>query len=91
MIERMTYQKTGVDYGAMDPFKRMGQQVASSTALHLNRFGFSEVPMSRGGSVYLIETPDSYIAHVEEGLGTKNLVVDAMYRRTGKTYYDQIA
>ena len=36
--------------------------------------------MSRGESAYLVETPDSFLAHVEEGLGTKNLVADAMYR-----------
>lgn len=28
---------------------------------------------------------------MEEGLGTKNLVADAMYALTGKSYYDQIA
>jgi phosphoribosylformylglycinamidine cyclo-ligase len=28
---------------------------------------------------------------VEEGLGTKDLVADAMYRLTGKSYYDHIA
>ena len=31
------------------------------------------------------------MAFVEEGLGTKNLVADAMLKITGKTYYDQIA
>ncbi len=89
MAEKMTYAGTGVDYDQMDLFKRMAQLAARETAGR--RFGFSEVEMSRGESVYLIETPDSYWAHVEEGLGTKNLVADAMYRLTGKSYYDQIA
>lgn len=47
--------------------------------------------MSRGESVYIIETPDSYIAQVEEGLGTKNLVADEMYKLTGKSFYKNIA
>lgn len=91
MTEKMTYTGAGVNYGAMDPFKRMAQLAARDTADNVRRFGFSEAEMSRGESVYLIETPDSYLAQVEEGLGTKNLVADAMHRLTGKSYYDQIA
>ncbi|MDP2946035.1 MAG: AIR synthase related protein [bacterium] len=91
MTEKMTYAGVGVDYDAMDPFKRMAQLAARDTASNIRRFGFSEVEMSRGESTYLIETPDSYLAQVEEGLGTKNLVADAMYRLTGKSYYDHIA
>ncbi|MFH1575896.1 MAG: AIR synthase related protein [Candidatus Nealsonbacteria bacterium] len=92
MIEdNITYHGVGVDYELMDPFKRMAQLAARQTANNIRRFGFSEVEMSRGESVYLVETPNSYLAHVEEGLGTKNLVADAMYRLTGKSYYDQIA
>lgn len=91
MTEQMTYANVGVNYDAMDPFKRMAQSVACSTANQLNRFGFSEVAASRGESAYLIETPFGYLSHVEEGLGTKNLVADEMYRLTGKTYYDSVA
>lgn len=91
MKKKMTYVDVGVDYDAMDPFKRMAQLAARETAQNICRFGFSEAEMSRGESAYLIETPDSYLAHVEEGLGTKNLVADEMYRLTGETFYDQIA
>lgn len=94
MAEKMTYAGVGVNYGAMDSFKRMAQLVGRETAgniRRLNNGGFQEVEMSRGESVYLIETAKSYFAHVEEGLGTKNLVADVMYRLTGKSYYDQIA
>jgi len=38
-----------------------------------------------------MDAGDHYVAHVEEGLGTKNLVADAMYRLTGKSYYDCLA
>lgn len=93
-MERMTYTGAGIDYGAMDPFKRMAQRAGRETSGNIKRLNngeFQEVEMSRGESVYLIEAAKSYFAHVEEGLGTKNLVADAMRRLTDKTYYDQIA
>lgn len=91
-MERMTYAGSGVDYGALDPFKRRAQLAGRSTADVIRRLGVSEVEMSRGESAYLIETPESYLAHVEEGLGTKNLVADAMYRLVpARSYYDHIA
>ncbi len=88
--ESMTYAGVGVNYDAMDPFKRDAQLAARGTAKNIERFSngeFLEVEASRGESVYLIETPDSYLAQVEEGLGTKNLVADAMYALTGKSYH----
>lgn len=94
MTEKMTYAGAGVDYDAMDPFKRTAQLAGRETADNIRRLlgsEFQEAEMSRGESVYLIETPDSYLAHVEEGLGTKNLVADAMYRLTGKSFYDHMA
>ena len=91
-MERMTYAGSGVDYSALDPFKRRAQLAGRSTADAIRRLGISEVEMSRGESAYLIETSDSYLAHVEEGLGTKNLAADAMYRLVpGRSYYDHIA
>ena len=92
MEERLTYAGAGVNYDLLDPFKRRAQAAGRSTADVLKRLGVAEVEMSRGESAYLIETPDSFLAHVEEGLGTKNLVADAMYRLTGtRSYYDHIA
>ncbi len=91
-MERMTYAGAGVDYGVLDPFKRRAQLAGRSTADALGRLGVAEVEMSRGESAYLVETEDAFLAHVEEGLGTKNLVADAMYRLTGiRSYYDHIA
>ena len=91
-MERMTYAGSGVDYGALDPFKRRAQVAGQSTADAIRRLGVSEVEMSRGESAYLLETPEAYVAHVEEGLGTKNLVADAMYRLVPtRSYYDHIA
>ncbi|RPI50649.1 MAG: phosphoribosylformylglycinamidine cyclo-ligase [Acidobacteria bacterium] len=91
-MKPMTYAGSGVDYDALDPFKRRAQLAGRSTADVLRRLGVSEVEMSRGESAYLIETPDSFLAHVEEGLGTKNLVADAMYRLVPeRSFYDHIA
>ncbi len=90
----MRYADVGVDYDAMDPFKRAAQRAARETAGNIRRLHngeFKELEMSRGESVYLIEAAKSFLAHVEEGLGTKNLVADAMYTQTGKSYYDCIA
>lgn len=92
----LTYAGTGVDYDAMDPFKRLAQLAARETADNITRdflsFGsFREFEPSRGESAYLIQMPDAFLALVVEGLGTKNLVADAMYELTGKTYYDHIA
>ncbi|MFA6295234.1 MAG: AIR synthase-related protein [Candidatus Paceibacterota bacterium] len=92
--QNMTYAGTGVNYDAMDPFKRMAQIAGRETAGNISRLNggeFRELEASRGESAYLIEAAKSYFAHVEEGLGTKNLVADAMYKLTGKSYYDQIA
>ena len=91
MNEKMTYAGVGVDYEAMDPFKRLAQVAGRKTAKNISRLGFSEVEMSRGESAYLMDAGDHYIAHVEEGLGTKDLVADVMYRLTGKSNYDHIA
>lgn len=88
----MTYAGSGVDYGALDPFKRRAQLAGRATSDLIRRLGVAEVEGSRGESAYLIETPDAYLAHVEEGLGTKNLVADAMYRLVpARSFYDHIA
>src|SRR3990167_6601336 len=94
MAKNMTYVGVGVNYDAMDPFKRAAQKAGRETAHNIRRLNngeFQEVEASRGESAYLIEAAKSYFAHVEEGLGTKNLVADAMYQLTGKSYYDHIA
>ena len=91
MNEKMTYAGVGVNYEEMDPFKRLAQLAGRETAKNISRLGFSEVEMSRGESAYLMDAGDHYVAHVEEGLGTKDLVADAMYQLTGKSYYDRIA
>jgi phosphoribosylformylglycinamidine cyclo-ligase len=86
----LTYQSSGLDYGPLDEFKRACQRAAASTTGALARYGFTEPAGIRGESAYLIEAADAFYAHVEEGLGTKNLVADAMLELTGKSYYANV-
>jgi phosphoribosylformylglycinamidine cyclo-ligase len=87
----LTYAGSGVNYDALDPFKRSAQSAAFATAGNIKRLGLTELSTSRGESAYLIEAADHYIAHVEEGLGTKNLVADATHELTGGQYYGALA
>lgn len=86
----MSYEQAGVDYDVLDAFKRACQKAAASTTPALADHGLAEPAAVRGESAYLIETPDEYLAHVEEGLGTKNLVADAMLALTGRSFYRAI-
>lgn len=90
----MTYAGVGVNYDAMDPFKRKAIQAAISTVENIRRLGFAVRMESYGESAFLLESTDDVpyiLAHVEEGLGTKNLVADAMYALTGKVYDGHLA
>jgi len=87
----LSYESSGVRYDQLDAFKRACQQAARTTAPLLKDHGYSEPATTRGESAYLIEAADHYLAHVEEGLGTKNLVADAVYAATGKCFYHEIA
>lgn len=87
----LTYAAAGVNYDVLDAFKRSCQKAAAGTVGALSRHGFSEPEAIRGESCYLIETPTEYLAHVEEALGTKVMVADAMYALTGRSYYRNVA
>lgn len=75
---KITYAQVGDDYSTKDPIKKLALQAASGTTKNL------------GESAYVFKQGDVYMASVIEGLGTKNLVADAMRAITGKTYYDII-
>lgn len=89
-MEPLNYESTGVNYDVLDAFKRHCQQAAAGTVAALASHGVTEPAGIRGESAYLVETPDEFLAHVEEGLGTKNLVADAMQQLTGRCYYHAI-
>src|SRR5574343_506126 len=87
----LSYESSGVRYDQLDAFKRACQQAARTTAGVLAGHGYAEPASTRGESAYLIEAADHFLAHVEEGLGTKNLVADAVYAQTGENFYREIA
>ncbi|HEY8750595.1 MAG TPA: AIR synthase-related protein [Tepidisphaeraceae bacterium] len=86
----LSYEQSGVNYDRLDAFKRACQRAAATTTGALAAHGMSEPRGIRGESAYLIETPDQYLAHVEEGLGTKNLVAESMLQLTGASYYQNV-
>jgi len=87
----LSYESSGVNYDQLDAFKRACQKAAKTTAPLLAAHGYAEPVDTRGESCYLMEAADHYLAHVEEGLGTKNLVADAVHAQTGKNFYREIA
>ncbi len=87
----LSYESSGVRYDQLDAFKRACQKAARTTAGVLRDHGYAEPATTRGESAYLIEAEDHFLAHVEEGLGTKNLVADAVYAATGQCFYREIA
>src|SRR5688500_9172237 len=89
-MSSLSYEGSGVRYDTLDAFKRACQQAAAGTVGALAKHGLKEPASMRGESAYLIESDDGYLAHVEEGLGTKNLVADAMLKLTGKSYYANV-
>jgi phosphoribosylformylglycinamidine cyclo-ligase len=86
----LSYESSGVRYGPLDAFKRACQKAALTTTDLLAGHGFREPATVRGESAYLIEAGDHFLAHVEEGLGTKNLVADAVQAESGKCHYRAI-
>jgi len=88
--QKFTYKQSGVDYGVLDLLKRLAQKESKNTAKNLPK-GITELSKSRGESAYVMDIGDRYLAIVEEGLGTKNLIADEMFKITKKSYYDQIA
>src|SRR5664279_2643232 len=86
----LSYESSGVRYDQLDAFKRACQQAARTTAVELAAHGYAEPATTRGESAYLIEAADHFLAHVEEGLGTKNLVADAVYAATKRSFYREI-
>jgi phosphoribosylformylglycinamidine cyclo-ligase len=87
----LNYESSGVRYDQLDAFKRACQRAARTTAGELIAHGYREPASTRGESAYLLEGDDHFLAHVEEGLGTKNLVADAFRREGGRCCYREIA
>jgi phosphoribosylformylglycinamidine cyclo-ligase len=89
-MSALSYEDSGVNYDVLDAFKRACQKAAQTTTAALQQHGLHEPPAIRGESAFLLEADDHYLAHVEEGLGPKNLVADALLELTGKSFYRNI-
>ena len=96
-IKSITYSQVGDNYETKDPIKKLAQSAAVKTGINIKKHGFEEVSDSRGESAFVwsfgkAQDKNSVLmASVIEGLGTKNLMADAMRKVTGKSYYNIVA
>ncbi len=88
---QITYEGVGVRYKDNDPFKQAAQDTARETIPNLERLGFHVLEETYGESCLLYSDDEAYYGHVTEGLGTKNLIADAMAKLVGRTYYSSCA
>ncbi len=96
-MKKLHYEQSGDNYKKKDPVKIIALKIARKTSKNLNRFkkygiNIREVKRSRGESAYRInfelsKAVEFEIAHVEESIGTKNIVADELERIYGKTFY----
>ncbi|MBI3282738.1 phosphoribosylformylglycinamidine cyclo-ligase [Candidatus Curtissbacteria bacterium] len=89
MRKKITYGQVGDNYDTKDPIKKMAQLFARQTIIK-EKSGFMEISETRGESAFVWGMDGVLMASVVEGLGTKNLVADAMRKITGQTHYDVI-
>jgi phosphoribosylformylglycinamidine cyclo-ligase len=86
------YKAAGVNYAAMDPFKRACMEAALATAEHLRGLSMTELAWTRGESAYVVMlSSGDHLGMVIEGLGTKSCVADALYALTGRVFDDRVA
>jgi phosphoribosylformylglycinamidine cyclo-ligase len=80
-----------VDYTKLDPVKKAAVKKFTPHLGSIDRLGMRIIPETLGESAVAIELRDAdhYIAFNVEGLGTKNLIADAMYAdpRGGRLEY----
>lgn len=103
---KITYEYVGDNYETKDPVKKLFQKAAAKTGVHLKKSGFEEVSDTRGESAFVWKQGNVFMASVVEGLGTKNLIADAVRKiadlfeserpqsrrpeRSRRTYYDVV-
>ncbi|MBI4078778.1 MAG: phosphoribosylformylglycinamidine cyclo-ligase [Candidatus Levybacteria bacterium] len=77
--QSITYSQVGDNYDTKDPIKKLALAAAAQTKKNLGK-GYQEISDTRGESAFAIQIPGTnpFIATVIEGLGTKNLIADAM-------------
>lgn len=89
MTKKLDYHKL-VDYDTADPAKVLAQQQGRATAKNMP-FGYKEVDGTRGESAYVFDMGNCYGALVQEGLGTKSLIAQTIYKETGVSHFAAVA
>lgn len=89
MAKKLDYHQS-VNYSQADPLKVLAQKQGLATAKNLPN-GFSEVSGTRGESAYVFQMGDRWGALVQEGLGTKSLIAQAVYAQIGVSHFAAIA
>lgn len=89
MAKKLDYHQS-VNYSQADPMKVLAQREGLATAGNMPS-GFSEVEGTRGESAYVFKMGDRWGALVQEGLGTKSLIAQAIYAKTGETHFAAVA
>lgn len=89
MTKKLSYHKL-VDYSVADPAKVLAQKEGQATSKNMPA-GFKEVSGTRGESAYVFDMGGSYGAIVQEGLGTKSLIAQSIYKKTGKSHFAAVA
>jgi phosphoribosylformylglycinamidine cyclo-ligase len=89
LAKKLDYHQS-VNYSQADPMKVLAQKEGLATAKNLPD-GFSELEGTRGESAYVFQMGDRYGAFVQEGLGTKSLIAQAIYKETGQSHFAAVA
>lgn len=87
--KKLDYHET-VNYDIADPAKVLAQKEGLETRTNMP-YGFSEVEGTRGESAYVFDMGGMYGALVQEGLGTKSLIAQSVYKETGESHFAAIA
>jgi phosphoribosylformylglycinamidine cyclo-ligase len=85
------YERSGVDYSVLDKVKRTAIERATATTGLLASGGAREVPGSRGAAAYVIEVGGLTLALTTEGLGTKSVIAEEWFARTGESRFFDVA
>jgi phosphoribosylformylglycinamidine cyclo-ligase len=89
VAKKLDYHQS-VNYSQADPLKILAQKEGQATAGNMP-FGFQEVAGTRGESAYMFKMDEQWGAFVQEGLGTKSLIAQAIYKNTGQSHFPAIA
>ena len=95
MNRKSEYAKSGVDYSLMEPFKMAMIEAGKRTLMFPNK---RDVYVVEGtshahGAVYEYRGKEKkpIWCKTQEDLGTKNWIAEWMYKKTGRSFYENIA